>query len=367
MAIALHTPRINNNDDTVRLTGVLAAIGAQVRRGEAVAEIETDKAVFTVESEHDGYLLRVLATPGDTIDVGSILAWIGSSPEEAVPAEAPRGDTAQSKRDASLKAVFLLSRFGLDAANVPCAGQRLEAADVERYIEANGLRERTASNSGPHKAPALPPSAGRMIDPTPNERGMLRTVAWHKHEAVPGYVEIGYAPDAWQRYAEEFQKSNQLLMSPLLALLAWRLTQLAKDHPQINSTMVGEKKYAYDHVSLGFTVQAGERLYIVAVPEAEALSEAEFVERLGRVQRAAMKGSLSPKDSSGATIGFSSMARWAVTRHMPVLSPHTAMIVAHTAPLNGTATLGATYDHRVLSGFEVVRVLQSLSRPPEPL
>ena len=71
-----------------------------------------------------------------------------------------------------------------------------------------------------------------------------------------------------------------------------------------------------------------------------------------------------PTKTSGATVGFSSMARWAVSRHVPVLLPQTAFMIAHTAPLNGSACLGATYDHRVLNGGGVVRALQTLSRPP---
>jgi hypothetical protein len=39
--------------------------------------------------------------------------------------------------------------------------------------------------------------------------------------------------------------------------------------------------------------------------------------------------------------------------------------VAHTAPDHGIAHLGATYDHRLLTGFDVVRVLQALALPPE--
>jgi pyruvate/2-oxoglutarate dehydrogenase complex dihydrolipoamide acyltransferase (E2) component len=364
MAIPLHTPRINNNDDTVRLTTILLAVGAPLRRGDPIADIETDKASFTVESEHDGYLLGVLPQPGDTIQVGSIFAWIGSTPDEAVPADSlQQSGSSGPRRDASLKAAMLLSRYGLDSASVPAAGERLSAEDVERYVRTNGLWPPEDGARQSHRQ--MPPSPGSLVGLMPMERGMLRTVAWHRDEAAAGYVEIAWDPAPWLEYAAGFQKSKQLLMSPLLSLLAWKLVQLARSHPRINMTMVGEARYVYEHVNLGFTVQAGERLYVIVMPEAETLSEEQFVERLGELQRSAMKGALAPAQTSGATIAFSSMARWPVTRHIPLLVPHTAMMVAHTAPQSSSATLGATYDHRVLSGWDVVRVLQDLSRPEE--
>ena len=204
-----------------------------------------------------------------------------------------------------------------------------------------------------------------MVDLSSVERGMLRTVEWHRAEAAAAYLEIVYDPSEWERYAAGFQQSNRLLLNPLLSLFSWRLVQLAKARPHLNATIAGESRYLYDHVNLGFTVQAGDRLYMAIVPEAETLSETDFVARLGEVQRAAMKNALDPAHSSGATIAMSSMARWAVTRHIPVLAPHTALMIAHTAQQASSATLGASYDHRALSGWDVVRVLQDLARPLE--
>jgi pyruvate dehydrogenase E2 component (dihydrolipoamide acetyltransferase) len=95
------------------------------------------------------------------------------------------------------------------------------------------------------------------------------------------------------------------------------------------------------------------------------MDAADFIAALGEVQRHAMAHKLRPEESSGATLSFSSMARWNVSRHIPILPPQTSLIVAHAkAKATGTAVLGASYDHRLLSGFDVVQVLQELSRPP---
>jgi len=66
----------------------------------------------------------------------------------------------------------------------------------------------------------------------------------------------------------------------------------------------------------------------------------------------------------GATVAFSSMARWQVARHVPILPPHVSLIVAHTVSKDNRAVLGATYDHRVLSGGDAVAILNRLAQPP---
>jgi pyruvate dehydrogenase E2 component (dihydrolipoamide acetyltransferase) len=363
MAVPILTPRVNNNDDVVRLTKLLVEVGTSIRRGLPIADIETDKSVFTIEAEQDGYLLGFMAKEGDTIAVGSILAWIGSNPAEPMPsAPSPTNGSRQTMSEISLKAALLLAQYGLNASEIPRKGERLAASDVESYVQSRGLESAPKGSSSAKKIRQPPPSPGKRIKLTPEQRGMVKTVEWHKEEAVSAYVEISYNSSPWDTFARDFQKLNKLAVSPLVSLMAWRLVQLGKEHPEINATLVDGEKYLYDHVNLGFTVQAGERLYVVVLLEAERLNQADFVKKLGELQRSATSNSLRPEETSGATIAISSMARWPVTRHVPILVPHTALMIAHTASVAGTATLGATYDHRVLSGADTVRVLQALSR-----
>jgi pyruvate/2-oxoglutarate dehydrogenase complex dihydrolipoamide acyltransferase (E2) component len=190
-------------------------------------------------------------------------------------------------------------------------------------------------------------------------------VLWHRDRAAPGYVEIEYDRKPWDDYAAHYAKQNNLMLSPLLPLLAFRLVELAKASPRINATLVNEQRFQYNRVNLGFTVQAGSTLYLGVVHGAQEMNAARFIDTLGEVQRHAMAHKLRPSESSGATLSFSSMARWNVSRHIPILPPCTSLIVAHAAPRqSGHAVLGASYDHRLLTGFDVVQVLQAVAQPP---
>jgi pyruvate/2-oxoglutarate dehydrogenase complex dihydrolipoamide acyltransferase (E2) component len=87
------------------------------------------------------------------------------------------------------------------------------------------------------------------------------------------------------------------------------------------------------------------------------------VQALIDIQRRAAAHHLTAEETSDATVSFSSMARWKVSRHVPVLPPSTALIVAHTVNGHGEGLLGASYDHRVLGGAEVAAVLRELGKP----
>lgn len=363
MAEAIHVPRINNNDDEVKLVGLEVDVGSHVTKGQVVAQVETDKAVVDVQAGADGFVLAILGDLEERVTVGRVLIWLGKTRDAAVPdAGVVEHRSASLGATPTAKARALLHEYGLDPTVVPASGERLSVADIERYLVVS--RQAVKSHTGPSQAAErMPEMPGELKALKSEDRGMLATVLWHRDVAVPGYVELTYDPSSWDGYALEFGRRHGLMLSPLLPLMAWRLVELARDNPRLNATIVGPHRYEYTEVNLGSTAQVGEVLYLAVVRDAVRLGELGFVQAMVDVQRRAASHKLGAQETQGTTIGFSSMARWKVARHIPILSPHTALMVAHTVGADGVGVLGATYDHRVMSGSDVASTLRKLAKP----
>jgi len=371
----VYVPCVNINDDIVLIVDVTASAGDMVKTGDMIAEVETDKAVIPVEAEQDGYVLKVLCDVEERVKVGAVMMWIGDSPDEPVPELVSKVPAEESSGKSSLqptaKAQVLLDKHKLDAGQIPHQGERLTVRDIEAFIAGEGstaaivkAAQVDIQQGGEELLPGTP---GSLRSLSAEEHGMVSTVTWHRDHAVAAYLEMTYDQQAWEDYAAAFAERHKFMLSPLLPLMAYRLVKLARDIPKINTTLVNGQKYLYDQVNLGFTVQVGETLYLTVVQQADAMDDRQFIDALGEVQRHAMAKKLRPDESIGATLGFSSMARWNVSRHVPVLAPYTALMVAHSAPPGDgqSAVLGASYDHRILSGNDVAGVLQALTQPPE--
>jgi len=371
----VYVPCVNINDDIVLIVDVTVSAGDTVKTGDMIAEVETDKAVIPVEAEQDGYVLKVLCDVEERVKVGAVMMWIGDSPDEPVPELVSKVPAEESSGKSSLqptaKAQVLLDKHKLDAGQIPHQGERLTVRDIEAFIAGEGSTAASVKaaqvdiqQGGEELLPGTP---GSLRSLSAEEHGMVSTVTWHRDHAVAAYLEMTYDQQAWEDYAAAFAERHKFMLSPLLPLMAYRLVKLARDIPKINTTLVNGQKYLYDQVNLGFTVQVGETLYLTVVQQADAMDDRQFIDALGEVQRHAMAKKLRPDESIGATLGFSSMARWNVSRHVPVLAPYTALMVAHSAPPGDgqSAVLGASYDHRILSGNDVAGVLQALTQPPE--
>lgn len=362
----VYVPRVNNNDDVVKVVHIAVAMGDAVAPGDLLMEVETEKAVVEVAAERSGYVVSLLCEAGQTIAVGAVALWLGTRGDEVVPqaASGPEVTSSKSTGEMTAKARLLLRRYGLAADTIPRAGPRLLATDIEAYL---ATQPRSSAATPTFSEFVELPAPAETEPLSPAARGMLATVTWHRDYAVTGYLEIDYDPRPWENAARDFMGERRPLFSPLLALMAHRLAHLAPESGA-NGTVLqngNAQLVRYRQVNLGFTVQAGGVLYLCVVERAETMTAAQFVTRLFDLQYRAMGHKLAPAEMRGATIGFTSMARWGIQRHQPVLAPYTGAMVAHgaAAPGGERAVLGITYDHRLMSGFAAVRLLKDLVQP----
>ena len=81
MASDVTMPRLSDSMEEGTVLKWLVEEGGEVKRGEALVEIETDKANMTYEADTDGVLIEVLAKEGDTLAIGEVIARIGEAGE----------------------------------------------------------------------------------------------------------------------------------------------------------------------------------------------------------------------------------------------------------------------------------------------
>ena len=151
MPIPVHVPRVNNNDDEVKLVELKVELGAHVSAGQVLASVETDKAVVDVEAPAAGFVIAIGAQLDAMAQVGSVLLWLGSTADEAPPtAAALAANDGDSDRELAptAKARALLLQHGLSADQVPASAGRLSAEDVARFVASRGALAAAAPAAG---------------------------------------------------------------------------------------------------------------------------------------------------------------------------------------------------------------------------
>src|SRR4051794_34271313 len=81
MATDVLMPRLSYSMEEGTVLKWIVQPGGEVKRGEPLVEIETDKANMTYEADSDGVLIEVLAQEGETLPIGQVIARVGSADE----------------------------------------------------------------------------------------------------------------------------------------------------------------------------------------------------------------------------------------------------------------------------------------------
>lgn len=153
-------PRLSDTMEEGTILSWLVADGEQVRRGQELVEIETDKANMTYESDQEG-VLETVAGEGDTLPVGAVIARIGGADDSAAAtSRIEKNDYQPASRPASVRAVGGAPRGDVSpiAAASPESvgventqgGERLRASPIARRIaRENDIDLKTVTGSGP--------------------------------------------------------------------------------------------------------------------------------------------------------------------------------------------------------------------------
>ena len=164
-------PALELAQETGKLLRWIKAPGDMVRKGEPIAEIETDKVTIELEAPASGILQDVTAQEGDVVPVGHTIAIVADS-ASAVPTLSPQGrgqgeGPTSDRIKASPLARKVAEAHNVDLAHVRTASGKIEKADVLAYVESRRTVA-TAGNGGPGTIVAASPKARRFAA----ERGL---------------------------------------------------------------------------------------------------------------------------------------------------------------------------------------------------
>ncbi|HVQ14165.1 MAG TPA: biotin/lipoyl-containing protein, partial [Vicinamibacterales bacterium] len=174
MPVSVVMPALEMAQETGKLVSWKKKEGEQVKKGEMLLEVETDKAVVEIEAGGDGVLSGVTAKIGDVVPVGQTIAWLlkpgeslpaaggqqqsgrkmDAAPAAAAAAAAPAAPEAVSVAGAKIspKARRLAREHGVDIS-------RLRGSGAGGEILADDILKAAQAASGPAPVPSAPAAA----------------------------------------------------------------------------------------------------------------------------------------------------------------------------------------------------------------
>jgi pyruvate dehydrogenase E2 component (dihydrolipoamide acetyltransferase) len=416
VAVEVLIPKLGLTMKTGLIEEWLVAPGTQVRPGDPLLRLATDKVDVEVEAEEAG-LFHPAVQQGAELPPGALIGWLLEA------GEAPPADTATGDRPrrllASPNARRVAGEHAVDIAQLKGTGPggRIITADVHeaaaartpspvpnpsqgavsplarRDAAAAGVDLRTVAGSGPGgkilrsdvrtAAAAAQTSSAEVIPLT----GMRGVIASRMHASLREMAQLTLGTEATVDAAvalraqlkDQWQQAG--IPVPTITDMIVRAAALAlREHPRLNATVRDNAIHVQPDINVGLAVALEEGLTVPVIRRADQLPLSELAARSRGLAQAARTGRLALPDLEGGTFTVSTLGALDIDFFTPVVTPGQVAIlgvgrlrdsVRWEGPVpvkTQVLTLSLTFDHRAVDGAPAAEYLRSVvSRLARPL
>jgi len=417
MANIIDMPLLSDTMEEGVLAEVYFKVGDKISGGDIIADIETDKATLEAEAydEHEGILLYI-AAPGDAVPVGGILAITGEAGEDvssiladqasgasapaaesngvapaveaaSEPTPAPSPEPAPvpvSAGDGRVKASPLAKKIaadhGLSLAAISGTGDdgRIVKRDIESALASGSTAAPAAAAAAAvvpaaaavvaaAAAPAFIPAAPTGVEGSEEIRvtQMRKTIAKRLGESkftMPHfYLTMEINMDNIMAARKQMNELSPVKIS--FNDLVMKAAALAlRQHPDVNSSWMGDKIVINKHIHIGMAVALPEGLVVPVIKFADTLPLSQMAGLSKQLGGKAKSGNLGLDEMQGGTFSVSNLGMMGIEEFTAIINPPNAAIMAvgginkRMREVNGemkaanVMKVTLSCDHRVVDG-----------------
>ena len=376
--------------------------GDEVKTGDVIVEITTDKLTNEVASEHDGVMLKIVAQEGEDIPVKGLLCYIGqpgeavgdapaapaaapaaaeAAPAAAAPAAAPAPVAAANGKRIRISPLArkTAAKMGVDYSGIAGTGPsgRIVVKDILAAAEA----QKNAPAAAPAAAEAAPakkaaPKAGLELmegDTVVKLTGMRKVVA---ERMLASHTEIPPVTQNIKVDVTELMKFRKMLLAEtgkkysvndlVLKAIAKCLTQHSEilvSFDEANHQIIQRK-----HVNIGMAVALDAGLITPVIRDADKMGLDTLAATAKDLAARAKENKLLPDEYKGSTITVSNLGMFGIETFTPIINQPDSVIVGVCAiedelqmddegklSKHQVMRLSVTLDHRTLDGAVVAK------------
>jgi 2-oxoglutarate dehydrogenase E2 component (dihydrolipoamide succinyltransferase) len=360
--------------------------GERVRRGEVVADVETDKVVFEVPAIEDGVLAEALVSEGTKVVSGQALGRISAGDTVAEPAAKPAAPAKAAETAAAPSARKLMAERGLTPAQVAGSGRggRIMKEDVLRAagaapapapVQAPPVATAPAPAPSAAAAPQIEIAAGRTEKRVPMTRLRARIAerlvqAQHTAAMLTTFNEVNMQAVSQLRakYRERFEKEHGVRLG-FMSFFVKACVEALKRFPEVNASIDGSDIVYHGFFDTGIAVSSPRGLVVPVLRDADRVSMAEVEKRIKEYGEKAQGAKLTLEELTGGTFTITNGGVFGSLLSTPILNPPQSAILGmhkiEERPVaeNGQVVirpmmyLALSYDHRLVDGREAVSFL----------
>ncbi|PDH42586.1 MAG: pyruvate dehydrogenase complex dihydrolipoamide acetyltransferase [Rhodothermaeota bacterium MED-G19] len=415
MAEIIRMPKMSDTMEEGVIAGWLKKVGEEVKSGDILAEVETDKATMELESYDDGFLLHIGINEGESVPVDGVIAIIGEKDEDVssilnelksdaieqtkkeieepestpseiedknIPIEEVKEETDPvkeikedtiSENDIRVKASPLAKKLaiekGINISKVSGSGDggRITKKDIENFSPVSF----TDTKSELILPKIHSEESYEEIPVSQMRKTISKRLAESKFSAPHFYLTMEIDMNNCIEGRKKINESSEIKISFNDIILKACAVALRK-HPMVNSSFLGDKIRINHHVHIGVAVAVDEGLLVPVIRFADNKSLSHISSEVKSLAGKAKSKQLQSSDWEGNTFTISNLGMFGIDEFTAIINPNDSCILAvggiRNTPVvkNGEIVPGnlmkvtLSCDHRIVDGATGSSFLKSV-------
>ena len=356
-------------------------VGEQIKAGELLVDLETDKVVLGVPAPQDGIVGNILFETGSTVQAKQHLAELqeGTASGEETTEKVVVSDDSGSASDILTPSVRrILAEEEVDPSTLHGSGRdgRLTRQDVLVHVQ-NKRNEQLTTAAEPVAEPAYvaPQVSGREEKRVPMTR-LRKRIAERLLEAknttamLTTFNEVNMQPimQIRSKYQDQFEKRHGIKLG-FMSFYVKAVCEALKRYPEINASLDANDILYHNYFDISIAVSTERGLVTPVLRNCDELSLAEIEKGIKLLADKARDGKLSVDDLTGGTFTITNGGVFGSLMSTPIINPpQSAILGMHKIQERPMAVdgqvvilpmmyLALSYDHRIIDGRESVGFL----------
>lgn len=380
MSLELKIPVIGESVTEVTLTSWMKNDGDYVNEGEAVCEIESDKATMELPAPSSG-VLKILKDAGSELKIGEVIGVLDTNaapvkslePKKVIAeknTEVEKVETKKSVNEPSPSARKILDEKGVLPKDVVGTGKdgRITKEDAiasqPKNTESKKAQTFSSGTRGTRieKMTRLRKTIATKLVEAKNTTAMLTTF---------NEVDMSSLMELRKKYKDQFKERHGVNLG-FMSFFTKACTIALKDFPAVNAQILGEEVIYHDYADVGIAVSTPKGLVVPVVRNAESLNLAGIEKEILNLATKARDGKITIEEMQGGTFSITNGGIFGSMLSTPILNiPQSAILGMHNiverpVAVNGQVVirpimfLALSYDHRIIDGRESVSFLKKV-------
>ncbi|MCM3734840.1 2-oxoglutarate dehydrogenase complex dihydrolipoyllysine-residue succinyltransferase [Bacillus cytotoxicus] len=397
--IEIKVPELAESITEGTISQWLINVGDKVEKGASVVELETDKVNVEIIAEDSGIVSKLLGEPGDTVEIGDVIAVLDANGAAAVSTPAPEAKqevTEAPKAEAEAAAPNNAPMQGLPNTDRPIASPAARKMARELGIDLNEVRSTdplgrvrphdvqahaTAPKAEPKQEKQSPKPAAKTEFEKPVERVKMsrrrQTIANRLVEVQQtsamlttfNEVDMTAIMELRKDRKDAFEKKHDVRLG-FMSFFTKAVVAALKQFPLLNAEIQGDELIIKKFYDIGIAVAAPDGLVVPVVRDANQLNFAEIESEIRNLGKKARDNKLTLKELQGGTFTITNGGVFGSLMSTPILnSPQVGILGMHKIQVRPVAIdaermenrpmmyLALSYDHRIVDGKEAVSFL----------